>query len=73
MKTARRLLDGANEVAMSMGLLHDFQYLNYAGPGQNPLASYGASNIAKLQAVSKKYDPNSIFQRQVPGGFKLWS
>jgi hypothetical protein len=72
MKMAHRLLDGANEIAKSMGLLHDFQYLNYAGPGQNPPASYGASNLDKLRAVSKKYDPQGVFQRQVPGGFKLW-
>lgn len=73
MKTARRLLDGANEVARNMGLLHDFQYLNYAGPGQNPPASYGEFNLMKLRAASKKYDPRGMFQRQVPGGFKLWS
>jgi hypothetical protein len=72
MKMARQLLSAANEIAESMGLLHNFQYLNYAGPGQNPLASYGASNLAKLRVASKKYDPHGVFQRQVPGGFKLW-
>lgn len=73
MNTARRLLDAANDIAESMGLLHDFQYLNYAGPGQNPVASYGAANLVRLRAASKKYDPKGVFQHQVPGGFKLWS
>jgi hypothetical protein len=59
--TARQLLDGANEVAKGMGFLHDFQYLNYAGPGQNPLTSCGASNLAKLRAASRKYDPHGVF------------
>jgi hypothetical protein len=73
MKTAKKLLDAGNQVAQSMGLLHDFQYLNYAGPGQNPLVSYGMANLANLRAVSKKYDPHGVFQRQVPGGFKLFT
>jgi hypothetical protein len=69
--TARRLIDGANDVAKAMGMLHQFQYLNYAGPGQHPLASYGSRNVASLKAVSRKYDPHGVFQQQVPGGFKL--
>lgn len=50
---------------------YPFEYLNYAAPFQNPLASYGAHNLQFLKEVSKKYDPDQIFQRLVPGGFKL--
>ncbi len=57
--------------AKAKGLLRDFQYLNYAAPFQTPLTSYGAENLKFLQQVSKKYDPTAVFQRRVPGGFKL--
>ncbi|PTB65129.1 FAD-binding domain-containing protein [Trichoderma citrinoviride] len=54
------------------GVLRKFEYLNYAGPHQSPLASYGADNLNFLRRVSKKYDPTGVFQSKVPGGFKLW-
>ncbi|KAH8701253.1 oxidoreductase FAD-binding protein [Phaeosphaeriaceae sp. PMI808] len=52
------------------GLLEPFIYLNYAGGKQDPIGSYGTKE--QLQAVSKKYDPKGIFQKLVPGGFKLF-
>ncbi|ETS03751.1 FAD-binding domain-containing protein [Trichoderma reesei RUT C-30] len=60
------------EVAERKGVLRKFEYLNYAGPHQSPLASYGADNLEFLRRVSNKYDPTGVFQRKVPGGFKLW-
>ena len=48
-----------------------FQYLNYAAPFQDPFASYGEKNLQLLREVSKKYDPDQVFQKLVPGGFKL--
>lgn len=48
-----------------------FQYLNYAAPFQDPLANYGDMSHHMLREVSKKYDPDQVFQRLVPGGFKL--
>ncbi|KAH6630037.1 hypothetical protein B0J18DRAFT_443023 [Chaetomium sp. MPI-SDFR-AT-0129] len=57
--------------ARAKGLLQKFQYINYAAPYQKPLASYGAKNIAFLKGVSKRYDPEGVFQTRVPGGFKL--
>ncbi|KAJ5794716.1 hypothetical protein N7457_001315 [Penicillium paradoxum] len=55
----------------SDGHLIDFIYLNYADISQNVLKSWGKNNIAKLRAASKKYDPNGVFQKQVPGGHKI--
>nr|KAI9722309.1 MAG: hypothetical protein M1812_001781 [Candelaria pacifica] len=51
--------------------LNKFVYLNYADTKQNPIAGYGEANIRKLVAASQKYDPGQVFQRLVPGGFKL--
>ena len=71
-RTMARMMAEADQAARQMGLLHEFQYLNYAGLGQNPPASYGAANLAALRATSRKYDPAGVFQRLVPGGFKLF-
>lgn len=48
-----------------------YLYLDYADKTQDPLASYGSDNIAKMKAVAKKYDPSGVFQDLVPGGFKI--
>lgn len=49
------------------GHLMDFIYLNYADSSQKVLQSWGNENVAKLRHVGKKYDPNGVFQKQVPG------
>ncbi|KFY47091.1 hypothetical protein V494_00180 [Pseudogymnoascus sp. VKM F-4513 (FW-928)] len=61
----------ANAFAKSKGTLNAFQYLNYAYKTQSPITGYGADNVRKLKAASKKFDPFKIFQNFVPGGFKL--
>lgn len=48
-----------------------FVYLNYANPSQDPLGSYGTENVAFMRDISTKYDPQGLFQRRVPGGFKI--
>jgi hypothetical protein len=35
------------------------------------IEGYGAANVAFLRDVSRKYDPLGVFQKLVPGGFKL--
>jgi hypothetical protein len=67
----RGMFDEIAKAASGMGLLHRFQYLNYADKQQNPIRSYGPQSVAELQATSKKFDPKGLFQRQAPGGFKL--
>lgn len=57
--------------AKSIGGDDEYIYLNYADKSQNPLRSYGSENLRKLRRVAEKYDPTAVFQRQVPGGFKL--
>ena len=54
-----------------MGAYNTYLYLNYAASFQDPIAGYGNASVSMLQAVSKKYDPDQLFQKQVPGGFKL--
>ncbi|KAF2278012.1 oxidoreductase FAD-binding protein [Westerdykella ornata] len=60
-----------NNLARSKGILNEFIYLNYASAWQDPIRAYGDANVGFLRGVSRKYDPNGLFQRAVPGGFKL--
>lgn len=71
-KTARELFAATNAKAKAMGKFHEYIYLNYAAKWQDPIAGYGAESKARLQAASRKYDPAGVFQKNVPGGFKLF-
>ncbi|KAL6238475.1 hypothetical protein BDW75DRAFT_201416 [Aspergillus navahoensis] len=65
------IVDEQRSLLKRTGHLMDFIYLNYADVSQKVLQSWGADNVAKLRAASKKYDPKAVFQKQVPGGFKI--
>lgn len=58
-------------LAKEKGIYNEWVYLNYASQWQDPITAYGASEVAFLKSVSKQYDPQGIFQKAVPGGFKL--
>lgn len=57
--------------AKSRGIDNEYIYMNYASQFMDPIATYGAANVAKLVSVSKKYDPAQVFQNLHPGHFKL--
>ncbi|ROV86748.1 hypothetical protein VMCG_10914 [Cytospora schulzeri] len=57
--------------AKSRGLWDQFIFLNDAGFYQDPLRSYGQSNFALMRSAQRAYDPTSVFQTLLPGGFKL--
>ncbi|KAI0435699.1 FAD-binding domain-containing protein [Xylaria telfairii] len=66
-----KIVKAMDDTAAKAGGLHRFRYLNYADPNQDVLGSYGEDNLAFLRATSRRYDPHGVFQKQVPGGFKL--
>lgn len=68
----RDFIRRSRDAARARGLLNKFLYLNYANKWQDPISSYGAASKARLQAASRKHDPDGIFQKAVPGGFKLF-
>ncbi|KAI9845650.1 MAG: hypothetical protein M1837_004624 [Sclerophora amabilis] len=70
--TGQGLINRIDTAAREKGLDHPFKYLNYAAADQKPIEGYGANNVANLRAVSRKYDPEGLFQTGVPGGFKLF-
>jgi hypothetical protein len=53
------------------GISKSFKYLNYAAEWQDPIGGYGPASVSFLKGVAAKYDPNGVFKKQVPGGFKL--
>ena len=59
------------QLSEQRGLAIDFLDLNDSSRDQSPLPTYGADNVAKLKAVSKKYDPAQVFQTLQNNGFLL--
>jgi hypothetical protein len=53
------------------GLYDRFIFANDAYSTQDPLRSYGMNILRKMRGAANKYDPQGIFQTQVPGGFKV--
>lgn len=58
-------------VARQHGTYSPFIYLSYSGPSQQPLCGYGSQSVSFLKEVAKKYDPRAVFQKLMPGGFKI--
>lgn len=71
-QAARKLSADLEQDARKLNAFDPFLYYNYAAPWQNPIESYGAENVKRLRGIAKSVDPNGVFQKQVPGGFKLW-
>lgn len=71
LSTLRAALAAIDRDAEARKTLVPFKYLNYADTIQDPIGSYGSTNVSKLQDASRKYDPEGLFQRGVPGGWKL--
>jgi FAD/FMN-containing dehydrogenase len=63
--------EGVRTFAEGSGGLLEWINLNYAHPTQKVLQSYGEANLGRMRQVAARYDPNGVFQRLCPGGFKL--
>ena len=68
---ANRTVDQSVALAKFMNLDYKYIYQNYASQGQDVFSGYGAVNQQRLIGISKKYDPEQLFQRLQPGYFKL--
>ena len=69
---AKTLISRIEQATKAAHLFNRYKYLNYAANFQDPIGSYGVVSKINLQQISKKYDPNGVFQISVPGGFKLF-
>ncbi|KAF4996625.1 hypothetical protein FGRMN_4371 [Fusarium graminum] len=65
------VLETISQEAKSRGFGNDYVYMNYASQFQDVIATYGSTNKDKLKNISKKYDPQQVFQLLQPGYFKL--
>jgi hypothetical protein len=67
----RTFINQAQQLARQMGVYHPYLYLNYAESFQDVMSSYGPESVDFMIRTSQKYDPIQLWQRRVPGGFKL--
>lgn len=65
------LTDGIQKFAKEHDTALEYLYLNYADHDQDPLSAYGADNVDFMKKVAEKYDPTGVYQRLMPGGFKI--
>ncbi|KAK8043458.1 FAD-binding domain-containing protein, partial [Apiospora rasikravindrae] len=68
---ANRVLTRINQEAQNSGSWDPFVYLNYAGASQDPVSAYGEKSVDHLRQVRDEVDPNFVFTKMVPGGFKI--
>ncbi|KAL1639832.1 hypothetical protein SLS58_007576 [Diplodia intermedia] len=54
-----------------LGVLHPFLYMNDVNQVQDVFAGYPKSSVQMLQMIRDKYDPDMVFTKQMPGGFKV--
>jgi hypothetical protein len=71
MKASQDYMKASNDMAKELGAYNAYTYMPYSSPYQPVISGYGAKNVAKLNSVSKKYDPSRVFQKLQPGWFKL--
>ena len=68
---AKATIEESIALAKTMQLDYRYIYQNYASSDQDVFSSYGQANKQRLIEISKKYDPNQVFQTLQPGYFKL--
>lgn len=69
--TLRQTTERIDAAAKARGTDHSWRYLNNCAEWQRPFEGYGQENLRFLRGVSKKYDPDGLFQKGCVGGFKL--
>ncbi|KAK6511388.1 hypothetical protein TWF481_000304 [Arthrobotrys musiformis] len=70
---SRRLIRRFEKIASRAGKLASFRYLNYGDRFHKDdiIPSYGSESVTRLQSAKELYDPDNVFGRLVPGGFKI--
>ena len=67
----RRSVEQIDAFATANKTGHPYRYLNYCADWQRPFLGYGEENLQFLRGVSRRYDPDGLFQKGCVGGFKL--
>lgn len=66
-----KLLGKFKQISSERKLLHRYIFTNYAYQNEELFAGYGEESVKRMREVGREYDPKGIFQKAVPGGFKL--
>ena len=67
----KRMIERAKQSARQRNTLHRFLFLNHAFEDEDVFAGYGDENLRRLHEVRQAVDPEGVFQRLMPGYFKL--
>jgi len=70
-RVSLQTMESIENAAKQAGTWHPYKYIGYADRSQQVLEGYGKENVQFLKTVSRRYDPQGVFQRLVKGGFKL--
>lgn len=70
-RTLQALLDAINSGARERDGQDPYLFANYAGKGQDVVASYGSASVERMRRVSRAVDPKGIWRELVPGGYKI--
>ena len=70
-KATRQAIEKMEAFAAAHKTGHRWRYLNYCAEWQRPFDGYGEDNLRFLKEVSRRYDPDGLFQKGCVGGFKL--
>lgn len=73
LNTMRAALAAIDRDAEARQTLVPFKYFNYADTVQDAIGMYSSVSVKRLQDESLKYDPEGLFQKGVPGGWKLFT
>ncbi|KAI0533154.1 hypothetical protein GGR58DRAFT_521942 [Xylaria digitata] len=67
----RQYQDTVDAYASGLGVNWGWEYLNYADASDDPFRTCGEETVQQLRRISRKYDPNKVFQNLRKTGFKI--
>lgn len=65
------MINQIEQASKSSGNYVEYTFMNDASWDQDVIKHYGAKNVRRMKNVQRAYDPDLVFQKLVPGGFKL--
>ena len=60
-----------NDATKAAAIFDEFNYMGDAAGFQDVYQGYGSANKDQLLDISRRYDPQRVFQTLLPGGFKI--
>ncbi len=66
------ITDDIGRLAEKDGKLHKSVYVDDANEEQDAFAGYEPENLERMREVSRRYDPEGVFQKLRRGGPTLW-